>query len=515
MTVEVARIGVAAALMVAALGKLADPKASRESIAAFGVAAGVGGAVGWALIGAELVIAAALLFGPLLFGPSYDWAAIAALVLLAIMSGTAAVNLIRGRTPECHCFGRLSRGPIGSSTLARNGMLAAAAGYVAISGRQPAPLIGLAALCGAAWLVLTASQRRVRARAVAADFSLNDSTGTTWTLKRLLGEHRPVLLVFSQTGCAACQALLGDLQDWHVRLSDRLTLAVVNDSPLAGGGRPAPERTGYPVLVDPIAATASAYDVDATPSAVLIEANGRLAAPMARGGDEIDSLVTARFGEDDLPRLARRAAILRAARGATALGAFPLLAAACGSSQSSSTTTSATQATSTTAGRPRSLRAGATYICQQRYALCTNAPCRPSPHDPNTVICDCVVKEGYSVGLTPCARRAPRGTTLYSTFSTALVISGVRAMTCPADIPWANCVDYPCKLDPTNPDKATCACQLVRKGPSFTFGGDCNTRTCGKTIWSGAHTNLGGPAVAAAMKRVGQPLTTPTPCPKA
>jgi hypothetical protein len=130
------------------------------------------------------------------------------------------------------------------------------------------------------------------------------------------------------------------------------------------------------------------------------------------------------------------------------------------------------------------------------------------------VICDCVVKPGYSIGLIPCARRAPRGNTLYSTFSTELVTSRIHAMTCPEHVPWANCVDSICKLDPTDPHKARCQCPLVKTGPSFTFGGDCNTKTCGKTIWSGAHSGLGGSQVTAAMKRVGQPLAFPSPCPK-
>jgi peroxiredoxin len=505
--VEMVRIAVAAVLMVAALGKLADREASRASVVAFGVPAVAAGAVGWVLTGAELGTATALLFAP---WP--EWASAGALALLAIVSGAVAANLIRGRAPECHCFGRLSRGPIGWSTLARNGVLAAIAGYVAANGRQPLMFLALASVFGAAWLALTTTRRGVRGGAVAPAFSLAEAAGPGWTLARLLGRERAVLLVFSQPGCGACQALLGDLRDWHVRLGDRLTIAVVSPVSAAGAGYGSPEQIGYLGLVDPGSATASAYGVTATPSAVLIEPNGRLAAPIAQGAEEIGGLVTARFGEADSEGLARRAVILRALGGATTLGAFPLLAAACGSSQSSSTAGSQTQAKGV--GRPKSLRAGGAYICRQRYALCTNAACRPSPHDPNTVICDCVVKDGYSVGLTPCSHRAPHGATLYSTFSTALVTTGVRAMTCAADVPWANCVDFPCRLDPSDASKATCQCGLVKSGPSFTFGGDCHTDTCGKTVWSGAHTTLGGPAVTAAMKRVGQPLVTPTACPK-
>src|SRR5207245_524717 len=149
-------------------------------------------------------------------------------------------------------------------------------------------------------------------------------------------------------------------------------------------------------------------------------------------------LVTARFEQDDRQRFARRALLVRAARGATTLGAFPLLAAACGSSSSSSSTTASTSSpTATTAARPRGLKVGSAYICQQRYALCTNAPCRPDPHNPKIVICDCVVESGYSVGLRSCPQRAPHGTTLYSTFSTALVSGAVHASTCGGPLPWA------------------------------------------------------------------------------
>ncbi len=515
MILDSARILLAAVLLIGGLGKFTDRKASRAALTEFGVPAWAAGTLGWALIGAELVTATALLFGPW-----HAWAAVGALALLAIVSGAVAASLIRGRTPVCHCFGRLSRGPVGRSTLARNGVLAAVAAYVATSGREPALFLGFGFLFGAAWLALSTAAPRARRGTEAPRFALSDAGGTRWTLEALLEEARPVLLVFSQPGCGACQALLGDLQDWQTRLDDQLSIVVVSQSRAIHAGDAVTEQFDYRVLLDPGGTAASAYGVTATPSAVLIETNSRMTARLAQGAGEIERLVTARFDRDDSPRLPRRAAIAAAARGATTLGAFPLLAAACGSSQSSSSAGSSSQTTSTSqakgaaAGRPTSLRAGGAYICQQRYALCTNAACRPSPHDPNIVICDCVVKSGYSVGLLPCSHRAPHGTALYSTFSTALVTSSSRAMTCPADVAWANCVDSPCRLDPSNPNKATCQCPLVKKGPSFTFGGDCNTNTCGKTTWSGAHTTLGGSAVAAAMKRVGQPLSAPAPCPK-
>jgi peroxiredoxin len=504
---ELARVALAAVLLAAAVSKLADRKASREALVAFGVPRRAADALGWALIGSESAIATAVLLDP-----SKAAGAAAALVLLAIVSAAVAANLVRARNPECHCFGRLSGGPIGFSTLARNGFLASIAGYVAASGRAPAVFAGLAAVSGVAWLALGPLLPRVRRAAKAPGFALADAAGAWWTLPALMSQGHPVLLVFSQRSCGACQAMRTDLDGWHARLGDRLTVVVVEQT-----HEHEAQPADYPVLLDRGGDLAAAYGVTATPSAVLIERNGSLASAMARGADEIGELVDRRFRLDDSPRFERRTLFVRAARGATTLGAFPLIAAACGSSSSSSSTSASTKSTTgaTTSTPPTSLKVGDAYICHQKYALCTNAPCRPDPHNPKLVICDCVVENGYSVGLTPCAKKVPHGNTLYSTFSTELVVGNVRAMSCGADIAWANCVDFPCTLDPNDPSKATCQCALVKTGPSFTFGGNCDTGTCGKTVWSGAHTTLGGPQVAEALKRLGQPLATPKPCPKA
>ena len=63
---------------------------------------------------AELAIAVALVPGA-----SRLAAAIGPVTLLAILTVAVAANLARGNTPAYHCFGGLSRGAIGSSTLAR------------------------------------------------------------------------------------------------------------------------------------------------------------------------------------------------------------------------------------------------------------------------------------------------------------------------------------------------------------------------------------------------------------
>ena len=50
--------------------------------------------------------------------------------LLVLFVVGISINLARGRKPDCHCFGQLRSAPAGWKTLARNGVLAAVAGFV-------------------------------------------------------------------------------------------------------------------------------------------------------------------------------------------------------------------------------------------------------------------------------------------------------------------------------------------------------------------------------------------------
>jgi hypothetical protein len=154
------------------------------------------------------------------------------------------------------------------------------------------------------------------------------------------------------------------------------------------------------------------------------------------------------------------------------------------------------------------------WLCRQPYALCTTALCERSTSDATIANCRCVVLDGYSIGFTTCRERELAGRTLVSTFSTENVTSAFGVLTCPEDVPWANCLDMPCELDSLDPALATCQCQMVETGPSFTFGGGCDTRTCSSVIWSAA-TPPGVTQYTAAMGCVNQPVTFPATCPPA
>jgi hypothetical protein len=59
-----------------------------------------------------------------------------ALGLLSVFVVGITINLARGRKPDCHCFGQLHSAPAGWKTLARNGVLAAVAGFVLWKGYE-------------------------------------------------------------------------------------------------------------------------------------------------------------------------------------------------------------------------------------------------------------------------------------------------------------------------------------------------------------------------------------------
>src|SRR6266550_3919213 len=130
-----ARVLLAAVFLVAGLAKLADLAGSRQALRDFGVPAVFASPFGTLLPLAELAVAVALV-PPV----SAWWGALGALALLLLFVVGIGYNLARGRTPDCHCFGQLHSAPAGWPTLARNGILAAIAGFVVWQGQHdPGP----------------------------------------------------------------------------------------------------------------------------------------------------------------------------------------------------------------------------------------------------------------------------------------------------------------------------------------------------------------------------------------
>src|ERR671913_1629028 len=125
----IARLVLAGVFTLAGVAKLADLKGSRQAIRDFGVPSAIAAPLGLVLPLGELAVAATLLPASTAW-----WGALGALGLLSVFVVGISINLARGRTPECHCFGQLHSAPAGWKTLARNGVLAAVAGFVLWAG---------------------------------------------------------------------------------------------------------------------------------------------------------------------------------------------------------------------------------------------------------------------------------------------------------------------------------------------------------------------------------------------
>jgi peroxiredoxin len=489
------------ALVFAAAGiaKLTDRDGVRRMLTEFGSPASLAAPLGWGLISCELGLAVALAVAP--------WArvgAFASVVLLSAFGAAVAISVGRGRRPECHCFGRLQSNQVGWSTVARNALLASLAGLVAADGRFPLVFGGVAVVAGGAWLSFRLRELGdLRVGAQAPAVSLTDQEGRAWTLQSLLGDCRGLLLVFTDPACGACRDLMPQVSGWQDRLAHDLTVAIVSSGSTGHGREIAAEFGLTKVLVDADRAAGASYRVHATPSAILIDADRRISSGQAVGEDEIANLVAQATAQAAPPTLQRRAVLARAAMGAAAVTVVPLLSSA-----------AAMARTAKRAVRPKKLKIDGAWLCDHRYALCTSAACKPSKTNPDISICRCRVKTGYAVGFKSCEQRAPKGRQLHSNYSLQDVTSRTRALKCSERGLWVQCLDVVCEVDRHDPEHASCQCANMRTKNFFTFGGNCDRRTCKSVIWSATTAPFpGGAQYEKGLRRLGISYRVPKGCP--
>src|SRR5918995_1051452 len=344
----IARLVLAAAFTIAGVAKLADLKGSRQAIIDFGVPSAIAAPLGLLLPLAELSVAATLLAASTAW-----WGALGALALLSVFVVGITYNLARGRKPECHCFGQLHSAPAGWKTLARNGVLAAIAGFVLWAGYEgagPSALswVGalstaqqLALLAGVLVLFLLAGQwwflvhllrqngrLLVRLEAVEAtlaeggsvvapsvngtpvdqaeglpvgsvapEFGLSGLHGETLTLEALRSSGKPMMALFTDPGCGPCNAMLPEVGRWQQEHANKLTLALISRGEVEENKIKAQEHGLTNVLVQKDWEVSESYEVRGTPSAVLISPDGKVASPVAGGAEGIRGLLSYAVGQ--------------------------------------------------------------------------------------------------------------------------------------------------------------------------------------------------------------------------
>lgn len=134
-----------------------------------------------------------------------------------------------------------------------------------------------------------AAQARPRGLPVgtkAPDIALPNLAGEMTTLDQVRGER--ALVLFWNPGCGFCKRMLGDMRAWEANPpADAPRLLVVStgtvEANLAAGWR-------APVVLDQGFVTARTFGASGTPSAVLVDADGRIASALAVGAPAVLAL---------------------------------------------------------------------------------------------------------------------------------------------------------------------------------------------------------------------------------
>jgi peroxiredoxin/uncharacterized membrane protein YphA (DoxX/SURF4 family) len=129
LTLLFCRLLLAAVFFVAGATKFVDPLGTLQALREFGVPKALSRPVVVLLPLLEVIVAVALI------PASVAWyGACGAIGMLALFVMAIGVAMIRGRKPDCHCFGQLHSSPVGKATLLRNGLLAVGAIWIESQG---------------------------------------------------------------------------------------------------------------------------------------------------------------------------------------------------------------------------------------------------------------------------------------------------------------------------------------------------------------------------------------------
>jgi peroxiredoxin/uncharacterized membrane protein YphA (DoxX/SURF4 family) len=329
-----ARLLLVVVFLASGVAKLVDRASLRRAFVAFGVPSKLLG-VAPLLPATELAIA--ILLVP---DSSARWAGLAGLSLLLLLSAAVISNLAQGRRPPCHCFGNLSRAPISWRTLVRNGLLIGLAAIVVrgdgppsitarlaqlplIDGVELVLLIGLLVLLavfGLFSLNLLRQQGRLLARieqleqadahhgsdqagstggkdlglpvgSDAPDFTLRSIEGETVSLQALRVHGKPILLLFTDPNGGPCVSLLPEVAQWQQHHAERVVLALLTSGTAEANRAKAAEFGLGSVLLQERHEVADAYQNLGTPSAVIVDPDGRIASALAVGAAGIRALM--------------------------------------------------------------------------------------------------------------------------------------------------------------------------------------------------------------------------------
>ncbi len=327
------RLLLAGVFGVAGIAKLLDPAGSEKAFSDFGVPRPLARPLGYLLPIAEVVIAISLLF------VETSWfGSIAAACLFLVFIGGMLYQMAKGNAPDCHCFGQLHSEPVGLKSVLRNGALLGAAAVLAAFGRdfqgfdlfnsnQNAMqfLIGIAIVGLLATVVfflkrISEQQALIMRRielielvsrqgdaverehlahpndglpigAKFPDFELAAIDGGPTSLKQIRKYQKPVLFLFVSPTCNPCKALVPEFEQWQAALADKVKFVFVSNGTAQDNIEKFSGNASKQILLQKNREVADAAKAQWTPTAILMDATGRIASHAAAGDTAIRQLI--------------------------------------------------------------------------------------------------------------------------------------------------------------------------------------------------------------------------------
>ena len=263
----------------------------------------------------EIVIAAAVVGWPA--------GGLPAAAALLVIFGVAVASLSRRlRGVSCNCFGALVPDHIGARLALRNLMLALVCGALSIWLEPRGTMTGVGEaglwaclLGGSGWVVARARADR-RAPGIGSPARIAE-----------LEPGRSGLVIMLAPGCAACEALSGELSELSQRVGADVVLPVIASGP-PDVRRAMAARIGPDARLD-LGELFERWEIMVAPFAVAIGRSGRIVASAPASPDGFARLARALGAEEPRRDASRRRFLTHAVRGAASLlasaGALPFL----------------------------------------------------------------------------------------------------------------------------------------------------------------------------------------------
>jgi len=131
--------------------------------------------------------------------------------------------------------------------------------------------------------------------APAPNFALAATGGDEMSLDDLLGDDKPVLLLFVSPNCSPCKTLLPMVRPWERDYGDQITFALLSKGTLEENRKMTKYQARH-LLIQGDSEVAEDYQAKWTPAAVFVSPYGRIDSHVTYGDEAIRALVSETVG---------------------------------------------------------------------------------------------------------------------------------------------------------------------------------------------------------------------------